>query len=135
MRTAVIGFFLTSLAFGQSNGRLTGSVVDPSGAAVPRATVSVLLHGGKRALLETLTSNEGAFVIESVRPELYDIVVEADGFQRYTLEGVKVDPSRSTDPRSSAIGRALSSMRAASIGPRGRRRLPASRLPVPPPAS
>lgn len=97
MRTILAGFCFGVLAFGQSNGRLTGSIIDPSGAAVPKATVSIFLHGGKRALLATLTSNEGAFAIESVRPELYDVVVEAEGFQRYSLENVKVDPSRSTD--------------------------------------
>ncbi len=97
MRFVVAGFLLISAAQAQSNGRLTGIVVDPSGAAVPRATVSLLLHGGKRALLATLTSNEGAFTIESVRPELYDLVIEAGGFQRYNLENVKVDPARSTD--------------------------------------
>ncbi|MBZ5602180.1 MAG: TonB-dependent receptor [Acidobacteriia bacterium] len=97
MRFCVAGFLFFSLAYAQTNGRLTGSVVDPSGAAVPRATVSVLLHGGKRALLETLTSNEGTFWVESVRPELYDLIVEVDGFQRYVLENVKVDPARSTD--------------------------------------
>lgn len=97
MRSIVAGLLLASSAFGQANGRLTGTVLDPSGAAVPKATVSILLHGGKRALLATLTGNEGAFAIESVRPELYDVVIEASGFQRYTLEGVKVDPARSTD--------------------------------------
>ena len=62
------------------NGRLTGSVVDPSGAAIPKAMVSLVLHGGERTLLSTLTSNDGTFAIESVRPELYDVVVEASGF-------------------------------------------------------
>jgi outer membrane receptor protein involved in Fe transport len=81
----------------QTNGRLTGTVVDPSGAAVPKATVSLVLHGGKRALLATVTTNEGSFAIESVRPELYDLIVDANGFQRYTLENVKVDSARSTD--------------------------------------
>ena len=79
------------------NGRLTGSVVDPSGAAIPKAMVSLVLHGGERTLLSTLTSNDGTFAIESVRPELYDVVVEASGFVRYKLESVKIDPSRSTD--------------------------------------
>ena len=79
------------------NGRLTGSVVDPSGAAIPKAMVSLVLHGGERTLLSTLTSNDGTFAIESVRPELYDVVVEARGFRPYKLESVKIDPSRSTD--------------------------------------
>lgn len=89
----LLGFSL----YAQVNGRLTGSVIDPSGAAVPKATVSLLLHGGKRALLSTTTSSVGLFSIESVRPELYDVTVDAPGFQPYKLEGVKIDPTRSTD--------------------------------------
>ncbi len=76
---------------------MTGSVVDPSGAAVPTATVNLLLHGGKLPLLSTRSGPDGLFSIESVRPELYDLVIEAPGFQPYKLENVKVDSSRATD--------------------------------------
>ena len=87
----------TALLHAQVNGRLTGSVIDPSGAAVPKATVSLFLHGGKRALLATLTNNQGQFSIESIRPELYDVTIESAGFQVYQIESVKIDPARSTD--------------------------------------
>ena len=92
-----ISLIFAALGNAQVNGRLTGSVVDPSGAAVPKATVSLLLHGGTRALLSTLTSRGGTFAIESIRPELYDVTVEAGGFQTYKIDGVKIDPARSTD--------------------------------------
>src|SRR5437899_6186915 len=81
----------------QVTGRLTGSVVDPTGASVPKATVSLMLQGGKRPVLSTLTSSDGLFAIESIRPELYDVVVENSGFQSYKLQNVKIDPARSTD--------------------------------------
>jgi hypothetical protein len=99
VRTWLAIFFLLfcAILFAQVNGRLTGSVVDPSGAAVPKATVGLFLHGGKRAMLSTVTTNSGTFSIESVRPELYDVVVDAPGFKTYRRENVKVDPSRSTD--------------------------------------
>ena len=98
MRNFVVGLLsLAALASAQVNGRLTGSVLDPSGASVPQATVQLLLHGGKRALLSTRTTSEGLFWLESVRPELYDVVVEASGFQSYKLDSVMVDPARSTD--------------------------------------
>ncbi|HML15661.1 MAG TPA: TonB-dependent receptor [Bryobacteraceae bacterium] len=98
MRYVVVLFLLFCFALNaQVNGRLTGSVVDPSGAAVPKATVSLLLHGGKRVLLSTTTGPQGSFSIESIRPELYDVTVDAAGFQPYKLENVKIDPARSTD--------------------------------------
>ncbi len=98
MRTALAAFLLSSCGvFAQTNGRLTGSVVDPTGAAVPKATVNLMLHGGKRALLSSLTNNEGSFTIESIRSELYDVYIEAPGFENYRLENVKIDAARSTD--------------------------------------
>jgi outer membrane receptor protein involved in Fe transport len=89
--------FFSCCTFAQTNGRLTGSVVDPSGAAVPKATVNLFLHGGKRPQLSTVTNNNGAFDIESIRPEVYDVEVQSAGFQLYRVENVKIDASRPTD--------------------------------------
>src|SRR5579862_7883244 len=88
---------LSTVVFAQGTGRLTGSVIDPSGAAVPKAQINLLLHGGQKPLLSTQTTSEGLFSLESVRPELYDLVVNAQGFQTYKLENVKLDPARTTD--------------------------------------
>jgi hypothetical protein len=83
----------------QVTGRVTGSVVDSSGASVPKATVNLLLHGGKRPLLTTTTNTQGLFSLETIRPESYDVSVEAQGFRPYKLENVAVDPSRTVDLR------------------------------------
>jgi len=98
VRSALAIFLLgSSFVLAQTNGRVTGSVIDPSGASVPKATLSLMLHGGKRALLQTLTNNQGEFTIESIRSEVYDLQVEAPGFETYKLENVKIDAARSTD--------------------------------------
>ena len=97
LRSMVFVLTLSSFASAQIAGRITGSVVDPSGAAVPRAAVNLLLHGGKRPLLSTTTTPEGLFTLDSVRPELYDLIVEVAGFEPYKLNNVKVDPVRTTD--------------------------------------
>jgi outer membrane receptor protein involved in Fe transport len=81
----------------QVTGRVTGSVVDSSGASIPKATVNLSLHGGKRPLLTTTTNTQGLFSLETIRPEAYDISVEAPGFRPYKLENVAVDPSRTVD--------------------------------------
>jgi len=85
-----------SFARRQVTGRVIGTVVDSSGSAVPGATVSLLLSGGDAPVLTVVTSPEGFFTFSSVRPELYDMTVEARGFQRQLLQNVKVEPARDT---------------------------------------
>src|SRR6476660_6800977 len=82
--------------FAQVTGRITGSVTDSSGAAIPNATVNLLLAGGAKPVLTTVTTPEGLFSFTNVRPESYDMTVESSGFLKYSLRGVRVDPARET---------------------------------------
>jgi len=50
-----------TIAFSQVDGRLTGTVTDPSGAAIPDASVSVFLPAGRSPVLTTKTSSSGLF--------------------------------------------------------------------------
>jgi hypothetical protein len=81
----------------QDTGWITGSVADPSGAAVPKATVNLILHGGSKPVATTVTTAQGLFTLQTLRPVYYDLTVDAAGFQQYKLDNVKVDPSRPTD--------------------------------------
>src|SRR3977135_1304098 len=85
MSRSVRALSLTLLAaaysYGQVTGRITGSVVDPVGASVPKETESVSRAGGASALVEPQTSARGLFTVETIRPEFYDLVIEAPGFQ------------------------------------------------------
>ncbi|MGA3235954.1 MAG: TonB-dependent receptor [Bryobacteraceae bacterium] len=83
-------------AFAQIDGRITGSVVDISGAAVPGAAVDLLMVGGKKPLLTSKTSADGLYHFIGVRPGYYDLVVVATGFVKTTLNNVSVDPARET---------------------------------------
>lgn len=80
----------------QVTGRVTGTVVDASGSVVPNASVNLFLAGGSTAAITTRTTSSGDFDFASVRPEIYQLVVEATGFSKYTLNAVSVDPSRTT---------------------------------------
>ncbi len=82
--------------FAQVAGRLTGSVVDASGAAIPNAKVNLLLMGGKTPVSSTETTAEGNFDFAAIRPDTYTLTVESGGFNKYTQELVKIDPSRVT---------------------------------------
>ncbi len=81
----------------QDTGWITGSVTDPTGAAVPKAIVNLMLRGGTKPVASTVTTAQGLFTLQTVRPVYYDITVDAPGFQQFKLDNVKVDPSRPTD--------------------------------------
>jgi hypothetical protein len=51
--------FLAAAAEAQMSGRIAGSVVDASGAAVGGADVELCLAGGQKPLLVSKTSAEG----------------------------------------------------------------------------
>lgn len=78
-------------ASAQVNGRISGEVVDPSGAPVPNAQIEVLVPGGANAILISKTNEAGRFSFASVRPESYDIAVSAAGFGKWKNRQVKVN--------------------------------------------
>ncbi|HEY3839103.1 MAG TPA: TonB-dependent receptor, partial [Bryobacteraceae bacterium] len=81
----------------QVAGSLTGKVVDPSGAIVPGATVGVYLPGGKSPLISGKTNSAGIFAFTPVQPDTYTVAIDAAGFGRMELAGVKVDPLQAKD--------------------------------------
>src|SRR5579864_7167998 len=87
-------FLAASCMFAQVTGRLTGTVVDPSGASVPNAKVGIYLPGGKTPLLSTTTNSDGIFDFLGVRPDLYLLQIDAAGFTRHTQAEIKIDPER-----------------------------------------
>jgi hypothetical protein len=80
----------------QFSGRLSGTVVDSTGAVVPNADVNLYLAGGSRALLSLRTTADGLYTFIGVRPAEYDLTAEAPGFNKATLRGIIVDPARET---------------------------------------
>src|ERR1044071_5595126 len=92
----VLTAVVTTSLMAQVAGRLSGSVVDPSGGSIPNATVNLYLPGGKTPVLSTKTTQDGNFDFTSVRPESYRLEVRASGFNGYVQEPVAVDPVRQT---------------------------------------
>jgi hypothetical protein len=80
----------------QVAGRLSGSVVDQTGASIPGATVNIFVPGGKEPVLSGTTNEAGLFSFIAVRPDTYDIAVESKGFGRAMLRQVKVAPIQET---------------------------------------
>src|SRR5579872_54194 len=86
-----------AVCWGQSTGRITGTVLDPTGAAVPNATVTLQLPGATNDLASTVTSPEGTFTITALNAGTYSLSVDAKGFTKAQINGVAVDPGRATD--------------------------------------
>ena len=72
----------------QIDGRITGRVVDASGAAMPSARVNLFLPGGQKPLLATTTSTDGLYHFIGVRAGEFDLTVEAAGFVKVTLRNI-----------------------------------------------
>ncbi len=77
----------------QVTGRISGTVVDTSGAAIPGAAMELYLPGGQTAIAKAETSADGNFFLAGVRPEVYDLHVNAKGFRKEIIRGLKVDTS------------------------------------------
>src|SRR5262249_55182881 len=60
------------------------------------ASVNLIIPGGERPLVNVMTDTAGTFNFSNVRPALYDVTVEREGFQKSVIRGVKVDPARET---------------------------------------
>jgi len=78
-----------------SNGTLVGSVVDPTGAVVQKATVSAISsqYGQPH---ETHTDSAGTYRLESLQPGVYVVTVAAPGFEILTVSGVVINGSLAT---------------------------------------
>ncbi len=59
---------------------IAGTVLDPSGAAIPKAHVA-LLSNSQELLIETTTDSAGFFHFENVGPGKYKVDLHADGFR------------------------------------------------------
>lgn len=86
----LIGLFAASLASSQTrNGTLTGTVTDPSGAAVPGAAVS-LTNSQTRAKHQATTSSSGVYTLSELPFGNYDLSVGAAGFQTAEAHNITI---------------------------------------------
>jgi hypothetical protein len=80
-------FCLSVALFAQDTASLTGTVTDPSGAAVANAQVTLISseHGITRA---TNTNSSGDYLFASLPIGAYDLTVSETGFKKYEAKGV-----------------------------------------------
>ena len=87
----VLGFGISAHAQSDTSS-ISGTVTDPSGAALPNATVLVR-NVATNAEHTTVTNEGGNFNITNLPSGNYTIRVEASSFQTTTLNDVHLDPS------------------------------------------
>src|SRR5437764_11927848 len=78
-----------------SRGTVTGTVLDPSGAAIKDANIT--LTGQQTGIRLTTSSNEaGVYRFDAVDLAIYNLQVEHPGFRTYVEAGIRVQANRVT---------------------------------------
>src|SRR5271168_636582 len=81
LRVSLLLLLVVSAALAQTPGSLKGQVLDPSGAAVPGATVT--LTGPNGVVKVAQTDNNGAYSVVGLPPGKYTVRVIAAGFDLF----------------------------------------------------
>jgi hypothetical protein len=98
IRAVTFGIFMLvvsaiSLLAQTSEGRILGSVVDPSGAVVPHATVTIT-NTATRVARTLTTTAAGEYAAPNLEPGSYAVVVEAAGFQKAEHTAVTLEVAK-----------------------------------------
>jgi len=90
LQIALLAVTFCAVAWAHDTGSITGTVKDPSGAAVAGATVEVSSsdHGIVR---QTVSNSSGDYNESGLPGGVYDVSVKATGFKKYQAKGVKLD--------------------------------------------
>lgn len=86
----VVVFAPVVRSYGQAVGAsLNGEITDPTGAAIPGASIA-LRNVGTGLTLKATSAGDGAYRIAPLPPGTYELTVEASGFQRYLQQGIVI---------------------------------------------
>ena len=83
----LIGLTFSVAAWAQGLSTINGSVADPSGSVIPAAKITVI-EVETSLPRKAVTNAEGNFVISSLRPTHYRMIVEAPGFRTFNQTGI-----------------------------------------------
>jgi hypothetical protein len=93
VRIALLGVimsFACACAFAQAGGSISGRVLDPAGALVPGAQVTLLSaeHGTSR---NAKTNDHGEYLFSDAQPGTYRLTVTAPTFEVYVIDGLHLE--------------------------------------------
>jgi Carboxypeptidase regulatory-like domain len=84
---ALVCFFAPAFIVAQDTAQLTGTVTDPSGAAVANAQV-IITNEGQGTTRTAASNNTGGYLFSALPVGKYDMVVTAPGFKKYQAKGI-----------------------------------------------
>ncbi len=70
-------------------GTITGTITDPAGAVVPGANVTAT-NKATGASVQSQTTSTGNYTLPSLQTGIYDLTIEAQGFNKYIQAGIEV---------------------------------------------
>src|SRR5437762_12281614 len=94
--TATALLFSASAFAQRTTGTLRGQVLDPAGAVVPNAEVTVT-NQETAVAIRVATTSAGTYSLPSLLPGLYKVGVEAKGFKSFLKKNVKVIANEDND--------------------------------------
>jgi hypothetical protein len=74
----------------QENATITGTVVDPSGAVVPNASIS-LTNPATGQVRQTVSNNDGIYLFANVGVGNFTLSATASGFVNFSRTGIVVN--------------------------------------------
>ena len=95
MLLALLAAFFPGARLHAQTGSITGTVVDPSGAAIPGAQVQITDQATGNVTRETTSDAAGNFRALNVPPGTYKIKVNASGMEELDRNGVVLDQDQS----------------------------------------
>src|SRR5512144_2629445 len=81
----VAGLSAVSFAQTATTGLISGTITDPTGAALPNTTIT-LLERGTNAQTKVVSDAVGHFVFPAVNPSDYSVTFAASGFQNKVVQ-------------------------------------------------
>jgi hypothetical protein len=75
------------VGYAQATATFYETVTDPSGAAVPGASV-MLTEQDTQAAMTTVTGTDGDFSLTFIPPGIYTLKIEAKGFKTHSSTGI-----------------------------------------------
>ena len=86
----VLLVFSAGMARAQGTSQITGTVTDPSGAIIPRASIA-LTSPQTGSTRNAVSNGSGIFVFDGLDIGTYNLAVNAAGFQAYKKNGIIVN--------------------------------------------
>jgi hypothetical protein len=88
-KPTILSLLLAALLNAQDTTSLSGSVSDPSGAAVPNTTLT-LINNDTSGRRETRADTEGRYSFEQVQPGHYHVLAKAAGFSDVIVNDIRL---------------------------------------------